>query len=599
MDSTQSSIDFYLLLPRIGSQLLDTNVTTQDLSAYIILLMIIVLIGAMIFVIVRYFASTRLIKFLRNILSDVTPETLAVKRRDLLKKAEEYSQPVAIWKKFDETLASSYDGNVLHNTIDPAYIFNAHNLARGITESRLLAALPGIFTAMGVFGTFVGLQLGLSSLNLEDRSNLDQSILPLINGAAVAFSTSVWGVGASMIFNFIEKLIEQLLRRKIYLLQQRINELFPSTIAEQTLINIEHHNSQSEDILKGLGEQIGDQMQKAMAEVANGVNSGIQEAISPAVDQLVIAANELSSRQEVGSARTLEALVGKFADSVGQMGQEHRQVFERTASDVHGALGQWVASMGDMTNKMDTKLQAWSNLENQRESAFNDQMALLNQYQQSTTEKVDEILRRNMDSAEQLMAQGRQLNEQAQTTGATVEVLSGKLSEAAAKLEGAANGLASLGAEIANASDTLSGAQVESAHYLEASARDSQAVSQATQQLILHLDQAGTNIESVSSELKQSAQLANTTFSELRNDYSMFLDELSKRVTEFGGRVNDMLVDYSSRVRGQTEERLREWNDQTSKFSSTMVDAVTTMQDVLNEIEDSFSSTSRSISSTR
>ena len=50
----------------------------------------------------------------------------------------------------------------LFNTIDAPHFFNTYTLARGLTENRLVAAMPGILTAIGVVGTFAGLQMGLA-----------------------------------------------------------------------------------------------------------------------------------------------------------------------------------------------------------------------------------------------------------------------------------------------------------------------------------------------------------------------------------------------------------------------------------------------------
>jgi len=38
----------------------------------------------------------------------------------------------------------------LYNTFDAAYFFNATTLAKGVTDNRLVAAVPGFLTAIGV-----------------------------------------------------------------------------------------------------------------------------------------------------------------------------------------------------------------------------------------------------------------------------------------------------------------------------------------------------------------------------------------------------------------------------------------------------------------
>ena len=71
-------------------------------------------------------------------------------------------------------------------TVDAAEVFRESVLGPSFSTSRLILAIPSILTGIGVLGTFVGLQLGIGSL---DFSDLEKSIRPLIQGCAVAFSS--------------------------------------------------------------------------------------------------------------------------------------------------------------------------------------------------------------------------------------------------------------------------------------------------------------------------------------------------------------------------------------------------------------------------
>ena len=75
--------------------------------------------------------------------------------------------------------------------------------------------MPGILTAIGVVGTFAGLQMGLAALSgsvsataaaggseLGEVESLKQGIFAMISGASIAFMTSLWGVALSVSFNF-------------------------------------------------------------------------------------------------------------------------------------------------------------------------------------------------------------------------------------------------------------------------------------------------------------------------------------------------------------------------------------------------------------
>src|SRR5690606_18834332 len=141
-----------------------------------------------------------------------------------------------VWREFDESLVISGDQKALFNTLDADHFFNARTLAPGLTGSRLLAATPSFLVAIGVLGTFVGLTVGLDSLNLSSRSDIPElrdGIDRLIQGATVAFMTSVWGVGLSLLLNMIEKFMERSALSKIKSVQQEIDFLYPRIPAEQ------------------------------------------------------------------------------------------------------------------------------------------------------------------------------------------------------------------------------------------------------------------------------------------------------------------------------------------------------------------------------
>ncbi len=74
-----------------------------------------------------------------------------------------------LWLEFDETLIEIREDGVtqLFNTFDAVYFFNSSTLAKGVTNNRLIAAVPGFLTAIGVIGTFVGLQIGLSGMDIS------------------------------------------------------------------------------------------------------------------------------------------------------------------------------------------------------------------------------------------------------------------------------------------------------------------------------------------------------------------------------------------------------------------------------------------------
>lgn len=65
-------------------------------------------------------------------------------------------------------------------------------------------SIPTVFTTLGVLGTFVGIYFGLLKF---DVNNITESIPPLLEGLKTAFSTSIAGIGLSLIFGKVSQIV--------------------------------------------------------------------------------------------------------------------------------------------------------------------------------------------------------------------------------------------------------------------------------------------------------------------------------------------------------------------------------------------------------
>ncbi|MEA3332672.1 MAG: anti-phage ZorAB system protein ZorA, partial [Pseudomonadota bacterium] len=275
------------------------------------------------------------VNFFSKLLKGVKPEDLAQEQRNILNKAlDKNNEYGKLWREFNETLVLSADKRRLHNTLDAAHFFNTRSLARNLTENRLLSAVPGFLTAIGVIGTFAGLEMGLANLQLNSQAGVDalrDGINSMINGASVAFITSVWGVFCSVVFNFYEKVLERIIRRKITNLQNKIDYLYPRINAEQSLVSIADYSRSSNETLQGLAEKIGTTMQEALVQTTDTIRTGLEDSLNtilqPAIQALVDNTNQ-------SSEKVLNNLVERFIGSVGDAGNTQRDIMKQASSDL-------------------------------------------------------------------------------------------------------------------------------------------------------------------------------------------------------------------------------------------------------------------------
>ena len=282
MESNSQQLDLAGLVPDILKVF--SFDTAEALSANFVAFLIVLFVGFILKAMYSARKARKRTSWLTGLLTNQTTEGVALERETLNEKSRKFSRRVGhLWSEFDETLVESKsdEGVRLHNVYDADYFFNASTLAPGITESRMLAAVPGFLTAIGVVGTFIGLQLGLSELDIGGGISIEKmkdGLAHVISGAKLAFMTSVWGVFLSVLFNFFEKALENDVRRSISSLQVRIDELFPRFSSEMQLKRIADDGGESREALQGLAEKIADKMQESLMEVTGQIQEGLEKS---------------------------------------------------------------------------------------------------------------------------------------------------------------------------------------------------------------------------------------------------------------------------------------------------------------------------------
>jgi hypothetical protein len=241
-------------------------------------------------------------------------------------------------------------------TVDATDVFRETILAPAFCSNRFILAIPSILTGFGVFGTFVGLQLGIGGLKFDD---LEKSIRPLIEGCAVAFSSSIWGVGASLVFSGWEKLWEGVAFWRVHKLQNRIDSLFPRYVPEEAMSELERTSRGTEDLLKGLAVAIGAEMQQAIgrlgAEIKDAVSSATAEGQGPLMQQSA----ELLSSALTAELGRLKVQIGNMSDQFSERFNgasdglmKSVQSFQPTVQALSGVVGDAQRAIVDAVGKL-------------------------------------------------------------------------------------------------------------------------------------------------------------------------------------------------------------------------------------------------------
>lgn len=642
------------------------------------------------------------IGFYKNNLKGITPETLLSKRNALCEEEKKrlesrkfYSSITqSLWGEFDESL-NEYQGK-LYNNIEAEQFFNEESLAGRITKSRLFPTGAAVLTGLGVLGTFLGLQLGLSGLNLAgDISQIQGEIRLLAQSASVAFVTSVWGVSSSLLLNVFEKSICGHILRKISQLQSQIDQLFPRFPVVNIFTNLLDTTKESKTIQSVLAEQIGDRMQTSLdsfsqnmsqslgdniAQAAQDISSAIggtlkstiEESLVPAVQSMAHVSEELANKQAKGSEDAMTALLERFLSEVGKEGQNQREALHSAAQEMEKTMGHMSESMQHVfssfeeqqnkfnveqdqrsatlqgivdsmlkkqdeaqtktTEKLSQSLEGFINhvgtaqtqqtasldtvSEGVREavSGLGDQvhdfmeslsqaqshmMEVQDQRQKVLERQIEEIIEKqtfalqymensvgtHVDATKRVLSQSEELqNHVSESTNAMKNMIN-KINSTGEQFTSASANLRAFGTAVTDSIQKVTQANSESISLAEKLIHQNTDVTSNLETMLISLEDMHKSVEAASTQIKEAVNGSRDGFSTIAEQYEDIEENLENYTTTLKNQIEKLLNDYGDLVKGQTEERMRTWTNETSSFCKSMTSVVQAIGEVVDDIE--------------
>ena len=187
---------------------------------------------------------------------------------------------------------------------------------------RMLDTGSGTLVGLGLLGTFLGLTLGISNFDSSDTARINESIQGLLAGMGTAFLTSLLGMGASIVFTFIDKALRHRLYKHVYALTEQLDSLYYiddvelSSINQQKIVTqlynalktdmlqqtsalvdkLTYHNADGQDVSVGnaIREILTENQEQSKAlksfstDLAIELNNGFDEVLSRQMQQKIL-----------------------------------------------------------------------------------------------------------------------------------------------------------------------------------------------------------------------------------------------------------------------------------------------------------------------
>ena len=159
----------------------------------------------------------------------------------------------------------------IYLTIDASYFFNEESLITSKINNKFIQSMPTLLTGLGPFFTFLKMAIAFTAVNFSEEVNIALSLNGLIANIRIAALCSVFAVGFSLIFMFIEKLLYNIMcKRHCMGIQKELIRLFDVVTSEKFLIDLvkesKIQSATTEKLLKTLPEYFGKSLSKSFGE---------------------------------------------------------------------------------------------------------------------------------------------------------------------------------------------------------------------------------------------------------------------------------------------------------------------------------------------
>ena len=466
---------------------------------------------------------------------------------DSIKEKYPNEQIAKYWNEFEESLV--FHDESIENTIDAHHFFNEETLCPDSYINEFYKSLPNFFVGLGVLFTFIGLVVGLFGLNIQnaDTSSLKEGISAIVNGARLAFISSIIGVTASLWFTFIDKKIRNTINHRVRQLQNSIDFVYPRTNPEKSLVLIKEASESTEKHLGALSEKLGDKLQEVVRGISEDLKDGIKESLEGSIAPYM---EKITQKAMNSSETAFESLVDEFLQKIGDAGESQRKAI----IDVNNEIQNSLISFKENFNSQVEGLQ-WS-IEKLNSSYHFIEENLVNKFEvaiNSLSESIDTQKETEFEIKTHFQEQTQfiiETNKEIQSLYSKIESLNTIFFSLSGEIRSSFVGIAN------------------------------------------SMQMATDNLETVSETNTQSAELLNRAvknleapFNLLEGEYNKMRSQVDESISTLGKKFEKILDDYFIQIENQTNHRLESWNKNTQEFSKNMVDVTTQFAYVVEKIQ--------------
>ncbi|MCW2486529.1 anti-phage defense ZorAB system ZorA [Candidatus Symbiopectobacterium sp. NZEC127] len=517
-----------------------------------------------------------------------------------------------LWKQYRETLHAQHedqDGqrhvSAIRSTIPAETFFNNQCVVDSYLGVEFFKHLPGIFTGLGIIGTFGGIIEGLGQFQVsEDAVAVRQSLESLMHSVGHAFLISGCAIALAMIFTILEKFLVASLYRKTEDISNTIDSHFEAGAGEEylsRLVDASEASASQAKILKDAlvsdlknvlreltqsqieaGKALHDQQLMAAREsnqsLGGVISTSIEKSLKAPLDEIAASVKSASGDQSkaaidmlndvmVHFSQRLNDLFGGQINGINELNKQTAQSMQDAVTSLNILLGKLEDSGKRATDEMAAKMASSIQAMEERQASINAQ----------TQEFVDQI-RRLVESSQSQTQQ--KLQGTLETIGQQMTTILRTLGESQAQV------FAENRAREQAVSDRASSAVSQMSGSVEAAIQEISAATQAMTQSVAALSSAtASSVDKMNAGAERLGTAASSfaTAGERVTEVITQATTISDKLTEASGSLSAGSISLQEALRDYRAQRealaglmkeVREMVDLARKEASITADAL-------------------------
>lgn len=303
--------------------ILQENYSDKLTIAFIVVFLAIIFAEAL-FCRSRLISITKNLKMARQNLKDLT--------------LEKNTLPDNIFEnKYLNKLYSDYKNACINRNADITEYINEATI-NTCANKNISDLIPGMMTALGILGTFIGLAVGLQKFSIgNDEVELIKNITGLTDGIKIAFHTSIIGVSLSIVYSFLHNYDVAHMQAELYCFYDVFDSIEP-TAQDEFANKLFGYQEQQTDALLKLSDNISTGISDRMAEA-------IEKTINPAMENVAQKINGVIVEVKGTLDKYIEGTVESQTETMNKIVDKFMKTLNKSMDDQFKSLSQSVDEM--------------------------------------------------------------------------------------------------------------------------------------------------------------------------------------------------------------------------------------------------------------